>query len=184
MAAVDRVLSSGAVLLGPEIAAFEHEFATFTGYDYCVGMSSGATALQLALVASGIGPGDEVLVPAHTAVPTASAVLATGAVPVLVDVERQSGAIDLDAARLAVTERTKAVIPVHLYGRPARLPTSCCQTSHPRGGTSKTTGTDRPWVVFRRRPRIGRARCSQSNNCPFISPADPSWTGRASPCAE
>lgn len=122
MAAVDRVLSSGAVLLGPEIAAFEHEFATFTGYDYCVGMSSGATALQLALVASGIGPGDEVLVPAHTAVPTASAVLATGAVPVLVDVERQSGAIDLDAARLAVTERTKAVIPVHLYGRPARLP--------------------------------------------------------------
>lgn len=122
MAAVDGVLSSGAVLLGPELAAFESEFAAYTGYDYCIGVSSGATALQLALVARGVGPGDEVLVPAHTAVPTASAVLATGATPVLVDVERQTGALDLDSARAAVTDRTKAVIPVHLYGRPARLP--------------------------------------------------------------
>lgn len=122
MTAIDRVLTSGAVLLGPEIAAFEFEFAAFTGYDYCVGVSSGATALQLALAAYDIGPGDEVLIPAHTAVPTASAVLATGATPVLVDVERQTGALDLDAAKAALTDRTKAVIPVHLYGRPARLP--------------------------------------------------------------
>jgi dTDP-3-amino-3,4,6-trideoxy-alpha-D-glucose transaminase len=122
VAATDRILASGAVLLGPEIAAFEAEFAEFTGYDYCVGVASGATALQLALVARGIGPGDEVIVPAHTAVPTASAVHATGATPVLVDVERTTGALDIDAARRAMTERTKAVIPVHLYGRPARLP--------------------------------------------------------------
>lgn len=122
VAAVDRVLSSGAVLLGPEITAFEEEFAAFTGYAHCVGVSSGATALQLSLAAKGVGPGDEVIVPAHTAVPTASAVLATGAIPVMVDVDRNTGALDIAAARAAVTDKTKIVIPVHLYGRPALLP--------------------------------------------------------------
>jgi dTDP-4-amino-4,6-dideoxygalactose transaminase len=122
VAAVDRVLTSGAVLLGPEIIAFEEEFAAFTGYAHCVGVSSGATALQLSLVAKGVGPGDEVIVPAHTAVPTASAVLATGATPVMVDVDQNTGALDIAAARAAVTDNTKIVIPVHLYGRPALLP--------------------------------------------------------------
>lgn len=123
VAAADRILTTGSVLLGPELAAFEEEFAAFVGYDHCVGVSSGATALQLALVARGVGPGDEVLVPAHTAVPTASAVFATGATPVLVDVDRVTGALDPVAAATAVTERTKVVIPVHLYGRPCPLPT-------------------------------------------------------------
>jgi dTDP-4-amino-4,6-dideoxygalactose transaminase len=122
VAAVDRVLASGSVLLGPELAAFEAEFAAYTGYAHCIGVASGATALQLSLAAKGIGPGDEVIVPAFTAVPTASAVLATGATPIMVDVDAATGALDLVAAATAVTERTKAIVPVHLYGRPAPLP--------------------------------------------------------------
>jgi dTDP-4-amino-4,6-dideoxygalactose transaminase len=122
VAAVDRVLTSGAVLLGPELTAFEAEFAAYTGYAHCVGVASGATALQLSLAAKGIGPGDEVILPAFTAVPTASAVLATGATPIMVDVDVATGSLDPIAAAAAVTERTKAVIPVHLYGRPVSLP--------------------------------------------------------------
>ena len=123
LAAVDRVLTSGQVLLGTETAAFEAEFADWTGNELCAAVSSGATALQLTLAALDIGPGDEVIVPSHTAVPTASSVCAVGAMPVLVDVDRETGALDPAAARAAVTDRTKAVIVVHLYGRPAELPT-------------------------------------------------------------
>jgi dTDP-4-amino-4,6-dideoxygalactose transaminase len=87
-----------------------------------VAVSSGAAALQLSLAALDIGPGDEVLVPAHTAVPTAAAVCAVGAVPVLVDVERSTGTLDVEAAAAAITDRTRAVIPVDLYGRPSAWP--------------------------------------------------------------
>jgi dTDP-4-amino-4,6-dideoxygalactose transaminase len=93
-----------------------------TGRRHAVGVSSGTDALRLALVALGIGPGDEVIVPAFTAVPTAAAVCAAGAAPVFVDVDPESAALDERRARAAVTERTRAVIPVHLYGRPAPLP--------------------------------------------------------------
>jgi dTDP-3-amino-3,4,6-trideoxy-alpha-D-glucose transaminase len=110
------------VLLGPELDAFETEFAAFTGKRHCVAVGSGAAALQLALAAAGIGPGDEVLVPAFTAVPTAAAVCATGATPVFVDVDPATATLDPVAASRAVTERTRAVIPVHLYGRPSALP--------------------------------------------------------------
>ena len=118
-----RVLQSGRLLLGPETEAFEAEFADFlgTGGDV-VAVASGTDALQLSLVALGIGPGDEVLVPAFTAVPTAAAVCAAGATPVPVDVDPHTAALDLAAAAAAVTDRTRAVIPVHLYGRPAPLP--------------------------------------------------------------
>jgi dTDP-3-amino-3,4,6-trideoxy-alpha-D-glucose transaminase len=121
-AAVGDVARSGQVLLGPELVAFEREFAAFTGREHCVGVGSGASAIQLALLASGVGPGDEVIVPAFTAVPTAAAVATLGAVPVPVDVDRATGALDPDAARAALTARTVAVVPVHLYGRPAPLP--------------------------------------------------------------
>jgi dTDP-4-amino-4,6-dideoxygalactose transaminase len=87
-----------------------------------VGVASGTDALRLALVATGIGPGDEVLVPAFTAVPTAAAVCAAGATPVFVDVDPATATMDPPAAAAAVTRRTRAVIPVHLYGRPAALP--------------------------------------------------------------
>jgi dTDP-4-amino-4,6-dideoxygalactose transaminase len=120
--AVERVLRSGQLLLGPETEAFEAEFAAFCGRRYAVAVASGTDALRLSLVALGVGPGDEVIVPAFTAVPTAAAVCATGAVPVPVDVRRDTATLDVDAARQARTDQTRAVIPVHLYGRPAELP--------------------------------------------------------------
>ena len=121
-AALARVVASGTYLLGPELAAFEAELAAYSGRRHAVGVASGTDALRLALVALGVGPGDEVLVPAFTAVPTAAAVCAAGATPVFVDVDPETAAIDPDAAARAVTDRTRAVIPVHLYGRPAPLP--------------------------------------------------------------
>lgn len=121
-AAVDRVLASGWFLLGPETEAFEAEFAAFCGRRHAVTVASGTEALRLALRALGIGAGDEVVVPAMTAVPTAAAVCATGATPVFVDVDRETALLDPARAGAAVTERTRAVIPVHLYGRPAAVP--------------------------------------------------------------
>jgi dTDP-4-amino-4,6-dideoxygalactose transaminase len=120
--AVDRVVRSGAYLFGSELTAFEAEFAAFTGRRHAVGVASGTEALRLALVALGIGPGDEVIVPAFTAVPTAAAVCAAGATPVFVDVERDTATIDEASARAALTDRTRAVVPVHLYGRPSAIP--------------------------------------------------------------
>ncbi|MFM8303629.1 MAG: DegT/DnrJ/EryC1/StrS family aminotransferase [Actinomycetota bacterium] len=121
-AAIADVLTSGVFLLGPQTAAFEEEFATFCGRRHAVAVASGTEALRLALVAMGVGRGDEVIVPAMTAVPTAAAVVAAGAVPVFADVERATAGLDPDAAAAAVTDRTRVVIPVHLYGRPAVLP--------------------------------------------------------------
>jgi dTDP-3-amino-3,4,6-trideoxy-alpha-D-glucose transaminase len=120
--AVTRVVESGEYLLGPELEAFEAEFAAYTGRRHAVGVASGTDAIRLALRALGIGPGDEVVVPAFTAVPTAAAVCATGATPVFVDVDPATATLDAAAAAAAVTGRTRAVVPVHLYGRPARLP--------------------------------------------------------------
>ncbi|MGD9702724.1 MAG: DegT/DnrJ/EryC1/StrS family aminotransferase [Acidimicrobiia bacterium] len=119
---VARVLASGHVLLGPELAALESELAAWCGDAHVVGVSSGAAAIQLALTALGIGPGDEVLVPAFTAVPTASAVCAIGATPVFVDVDAATATVPANGWEAARTDRTKAVIVVHLYGRPAEAP--------------------------------------------------------------
>ena len=121
-AAIAEVVASGVFLLGPQTAAFEEEFAAFCGRRHAVAVASGTEALRLALVVMGIGPGDEVIVPAMTAVPTAAAVLAAGAVPVFADVDRATAGLDPGAAAAAVTDRTRAVIPVHLYGRPAEIP--------------------------------------------------------------
>jgi dTDP-4-amino-4,6-dideoxygalactose transaminase len=120
--ALDRVVASGNYLFGPELTAFEAEFAEFAGRRHAIGVASGTDALRLSLVALGIGAGDEVLVPAFTAVPTAAAVCAAGATPVFVDVDPDTATIDGASARAAMTERTRAVIPVHLYGRPAVVP--------------------------------------------------------------
>jgi len=121
-AAIARVLASGRFLLGPETEAFEVELAATAGRAHAVAVASGTEALRLALVALDIGAGDEVVVPALTAVPTAAAVCATGAIPVPVDVDSSTATIDPDAALAARTDRTRAVVPVHLYGRPAVLP--------------------------------------------------------------
>ncbi|MET0728638.1 MAG: aminotransferase class I/II-fold pyridoxal phosphate-dependent enzyme [Acidimicrobiales bacterium] len=120
--AVDEVLTSGQLLLGRQLRSFEDEYARWVGQEHAIALSSGAAALQLALQALGVRPGDEVIVPAFTAVPTASAVAALGAVPVPIDVTRDTAAIDPALVDAAVTERTAAVVVVHLYGRPAELP--------------------------------------------------------------
>jgi dTDP-4-amino-4,6-dideoxygalactose transaminase len=119
--AIARVLRSGRLLLGAELEALEDELAAWSGHAHAVGVGSGTDALVLALRAAGIAAGDEVLVPAFTAVPTVAAVCTVGATPVPVDVDAATAAIDPDAARAALTERTRAVVPVHLYGRPCDL---------------------------------------------------------------
>ena len=120
-AAVGRVLASGRYVLGPEGEALERELAAFTGAAHAVGVNSGTDALHLALVACGVGPGDEVVVPAFTFFASAEAVSYTGATPVFADVDE--GTFNLDAASLekAVTRNTKAVIAVHLFGQCAPL---------------------------------------------------------------
>jgi dTDP-3-amino-3,4,6-trideoxy-alpha-D-glucose transaminase len=119
---VAEIVHRGLFLLGPETEAFEHEFANWVGAPHAVAVASGASALQLSLAALGIGPGDEVIVPAFTAVPTAAAVCALGAVPVPVDVEAATANLDPFLVQSAITTRTRAVVVVHLYGRPATLP--------------------------------------------------------------
>ncbi|MFL5862883.1 MAG: DegT/DnrJ/EryC1/StrS family aminotransferase [Solirubrobacteraceae bacterium] len=115
--AFERLLNSSAFTLGAEVEEFEREFAAYCGVDYCIGVSSGTAALALMLRAYGIGPGDEVIVPAHTFIASALAAAHVGATPVLCDVLDDTGLIDPDAARAAVTPRTAAIIAVHLYGQ-------------------------------------------------------------------
>jgi dTDP-4-amino-4,6-dideoxygalactose transaminase len=120
-AAAARVLASGRYLLGPELEAFEHEFARYVGARHCVCVGSGLDALIFSLRALGVGPGDEVLVPSHTFIATWLAVSHVGATPVPVEPDPRT--YNLDAQRLAdaITKHTKAVVPVHLYGQPADL---------------------------------------------------------------
>jgi dTDP-4-amino-4,6-dideoxygalactose transaminase len=119
--AASRVLDSGAYILGPEGRAFEAEFAKAVGVAHVAGVSSGTKALELSIEALGVGPGDEVAVPAFTFIATATAVAARGARPVLVDVDPRSLTLDPADLERRITPRTKAVIPVHLYGCPADM---------------------------------------------------------------
>lgn len=116
-----RVLHSDRVLLGPELEAFEESWAAAVGARFAVGVGSGLDALSLGLRALGVGAGDEVLVPSHTFVATWLAVLHVGAVPVPVDVRSAAGDWDAGALDTAVTPRTRAIVPVHLYGHPVDL---------------------------------------------------------------
>ena len=120
-AAFRRQVASADFILGAEVEKFESAFAAFTGSRFAVGVNSGLDALSLALRVLGIGPGDEVIVPANSFIATALAVTSVGAVPVFVDAEPERLLIDLEAVKKAVTRRTKAVIPVHLYGQPAAM---------------------------------------------------------------
>jgi dTDP-3-amino-3,4,6-trideoxy-alpha-D-glucose transaminase len=116
-AAFDRVLDSNAYTLGAEVESFESEFARYTQTSHCVGVASGTAALSLMLRGLGIGPGDEVVVPAHTFIASALAVYHAGATPVLCDVDDATGLIDPAAVRAAVGPKTAAVLAVHLYGQ-------------------------------------------------------------------
>ncbi|QIK84134.1 DegT/DnrJ/EryC1/StrS aminotransferase family protein [Sanguibacter sp. HDW7] len=122
-AAVDRVMRSGMVAQGPEVVAFEKEFgAHMVAGRECVAVSSGTAGLHLGLLAAGIGPGDEVLVPSFTFAATGNSVALTGATPVFVDIEPETFAMDPAAAAAAMTERTAGIMPVHLYGHPFDAP--------------------------------------------------------------
>jgi perosamine synthetase len=120
-AAVDRVMRSGMLAQGPEVAAFEQEFSELVSGAHCVAVNSGTSALHLALIATGIGPGDEVLVPSFTFAASGNSVALAGATPVFVDIDPATFCIDAAAAETAVTERTRAIMPVHLYGHPADM---------------------------------------------------------------
>src|ERR1044072_9374878 len=120
-AAIQRVLDMSAFILGREFEAFERAFAEYIGARECVGVSNGTTAIQLALQACGVGAGDEVIVPANTFFATAEAVSTAGATPVFVQCAPVTYNIDAGKIESVINERTRAVIPVHLYGQPADL---------------------------------------------------------------
>ena len=115
-AAVARVIESAQFVLGPEVAAFEERFAAYCGVRHCVALNSGTSALHLALLAAGVGPGDEVITVSMTFVATTAAILYCGAKPVFVDVDPDTWTMDPNLLKAAITPRTKAILPVHLHG--------------------------------------------------------------------
>src|SRR5450759_556284 len=120
-AAIHRVLISGQLVQGKNVAAFEQGFAQVCQVDEAIAVSSGTAALHLALLAHGIGPGDEVITTAFSFAATANAILLAGAIPVFVDIEPDTYTLDPAQVELVVTPRTKAILPVHLYGCPCNM---------------------------------------------------------------
>lgn len=121
LAAVTEVFQSGVLAQGPRVQAFEEAFAQFCGVEYAIATSSGTTALHIALLAHGVGPGDEVIVPPFSFIATANSVLYVGARPVFVDIDPQTFNINPEQIEAAITSRTKAIMPVHLYGLPCDM---------------------------------------------------------------
>jgi len=119
--AMQRVADSGWYILGPEVKAFEQEFADYHGVPYAVGVANGTDAIELAIRAGDIGAGDEVITVAHTAMATVAAIESTGATPVLVDIDPLTYTLDPEKARQAITDKTRAIVVVHIYGQPADL---------------------------------------------------------------
>jgi dTDP-3-amino-3,4,6-trideoxy-alpha-D-glucose transaminase len=117
--ALDRVARSGRYILGPEVEAFEEEFASYLGVRHCVGVANGTDALTIALRAAGVGPGDEVVMPSFTFYATAEAALAMGAEPVFCDIDPETFCVTAETVREALTPRTRAIVPVHLFGNVA-----------------------------------------------------------------
>jgi len=120
-AGIHRVLDASSYILGPEVEGFEREFAAYTNAQHCVAVNSGTAAIQLAVMACGIGAGDEVIVPANSFFATAEGVSTAGATPVFVDADAVSYTIDAAKIEAAITPRTRAIMPVHLYGQAADL---------------------------------------------------------------
>ncbi|QKV80113.1 DegT/DnrJ/EryC1/StrS aminotransferase family protein [Amycolatopsis sp. Hca4] len=115
--AVETVFGSGQLVLGPSVEGFEAEFAAYHGVAHCVGVDNGTNAIKLGLEALGVGPGDEVITVANTAAPTVVAIDGTGATPRFVDVRAEDQLLDTALLEAAITERTRAIVPVHLYGQ-------------------------------------------------------------------
>ena len=123
--AIARVVREGHYILGPEVEAFEEEFASYCGTRYGIGVSSGSSALLLSLLAIGVGPGDEVITTPHTFAATTEAITHSGGDIRFVDVDPRTGNIDPSKLEAAITSRTKAVVPVHLYGQAADMDSIC-----------------------------------------------------------
>jgi dTDP-4-amino-4,6-dideoxygalactose transaminase len=119
--AVERVLASGRYVLGPEVSAFEEEFAAYVGAEHAVGVANGTDALTIALRAMGIGPGDEVIVPSFTFYASAEAIAPTGASPIFCDIDPETFCVSSETVRAVLTPRSKAVIAVHLFGNVAPI---------------------------------------------------------------
>jgi dTDP-3-amino-3,4,6-trideoxy-alpha-D-glucose transaminase len=119
--AIDRVARSGRYILGPEVEAFEREFADYLGVRHCVGVANGTDALTIALRALGVGPGDEVVMPSFTFYATAEAALVMGAKPVFCDIDLDTFCVTAETVKAAMTPRTKAIVPVHLFGNVAPM---------------------------------------------------------------
>ncbi|HSP63715.1 MAG TPA: DegT/DnrJ/EryC1/StrS family aminotransferase [Pyrinomonadaceae bacterium] len=120
-AAIQRVIGNTSFILGPEVSDFERAFAVAVGARGAVGVASGTAALHLALLALGVGPGDEVITSSHTFIATVEAIIRAGAKPVFVDIDPRTYNLDTDKVEAAITPRTKVLMPVHLYGQPAEL---------------------------------------------------------------
>jgi dTDP-4-amino-4,6-dideoxygalactose transaminase len=121
LAALDRACQNASFILGEDVAQFEKEFAAYCETKYCVALNSGTSALHLALLAAGVGAGDEVITTPNTFIATAEAISYTGAKPVFADIDPATANIDSNQIDRAITSKTKAIVPVHLYGRPADL---------------------------------------------------------------
>jgi dTDP-4-amino-4,6-dideoxygalactose transaminase len=119
--ALDRVCQNASFILGEEVEKFEDSFAELCGVKHCVGLNSGTSALHLALITAGIGAGDEVVTTSNTFIATAEAICYTGAKPVFADIDPTTANIDPQEIERAITKQTRAIIPVHLYGRPAEM---------------------------------------------------------------
>ena len=120
--AIGRVARSGRYILGPEVEAFEAEFAAYLGVRHCIGVANGTDALTIVLRALGVGPGDEVVMPSFTFYATAEAAIVAGATPVFCDIDPDTFCITPETVRAALTPRTKAIVPVHLFGNVAPVP--------------------------------------------------------------
>lgn len=120
--AIDRVARSGRYILGPEVEAFEAEFAAYLGVRHCIGVANGTDALTIALRALGVGPGDEVVMPSFTFYATAEAAIVMGATPVFCDIDPDTFCVTPETVKAALTSRTKAIVPVHLFGNVAPVP--------------------------------------------------------------
>jgi len=122
---IQRVLNSGFYVLGEEVKKFEEDFSKYTGTNYAVGVNSGSDALFLALKSIGIGKGDEVITVSHTFISTVDAIIRSGAKPVFVDITQDTYCMDVSKIEEKITEKTKAILPVHLYGHPADMDPIC-----------------------------------------------------------
>src|SRR5437870_8152821 len=120
-AAIARTLDNCTFCLGPDVARFENDFAKFIGTKYCIGFNSGTSTLHVALLLLNIGPGDEVITTPYTFVATSWGISYVGAKPVYVDIEDATFNLDPSLAERAITSRTRAILPVHLYGQPCEL---------------------------------------------------------------